>query len=87
MYVTEGPCMTNSGGSGMEQNIMAKDWEWDNLEWEWDSLKWEWDILGWEWDNLELECEALTVLSEPEEEVGILKIMLIYDMVDIIRIH
>ena len=36
---------------------------------------------------LELECEALTVLSEPEEEVGILKIMLVYDMVDIIRIH
>ena len=36
---------------------------------------------------LELECEVLTVLSEPEEEIGILKIMLVYDMVDIIRIH
>ena len=80
MYVTEGPCMTNSGGSGMEQNIMAKDWECDILEWEWDVLEWEWDIL-------ELECEALTILSESEEEVRILKIVLVYNMVDIIRIH
>ena len=76
-------------GMGMRPFGMGMRHFWDGNE----SLEWECDFLdGNETvqngnEILELECEALTVLSEPEEKVGILKIMLVYDMVNIIRIH